>query len=333
MTPSDDPFAILGLPCDASPEEVKRAYRRLAMRWHPDRNPSAAAETEFKRIKAAYELALDPQRYAQWRSESSAPAASGADVTQTLDLTLEEAAHGCVKSVGLSRSAPCPPCCGTGRMQHRHSVPCKQCHGIGRLRGDRRGSHLCQACDGRGYLRESACSECAGSGWRKKQRTLSVTVPPGILHGERLRLARQVQHAPEEENSPGDLYLEIRIVRHPLFKLAQRDLHCTAPVSIFRLLAGGQIDVPTLNGNIALDLRPYPAYGLDYTLPAQGFPDKNGRGAGDLIVHLQIVYPLHPGEKDRPWLERLEAALLDDLPQRAPPLAAWHERMRKQRNG
>ena len=340
MKQSDNPYAMLGLPPTASLEEVKRAYRRLAMRWHPDRNPTAAAESEFKRIKAAYELILDPRRYADWqeaqqaRAQDAPPeaAATGDDLTQGLTLTLEEAAHGCVKSIELVRSTRCSPCHGTGRVQHRHSVPCALCNGVGRVRGDSRGSHLCEGCGGRGYLRETDCTECAGSGWRKKQRTLSVRVPSGILHGERLRLARQARHGPEGEGAAGDLYLEIRLAQHALFELQQRDLHCSVPVSIFRLLCGGTIDVPTLDGSVPLAIQPYPGHALDYRVQAQGFPKKHGRGAGDLVLHLQPVYPSQLGAKDRALLERLDAALAGDLDQRAPELARWAERLREQQN-
>lgn len=338
MKQTHDPFSALGLHRSASLEEVKRAYRRLAMRWHPDRNTSTAAENEFKRIKAAYELITDPQRHAQWQqSDESAEAAAqdaprGDDLTQALTLTLEEAAHGCVKSIDLTRSSRCSPCQGSGKVQHTHSVPCTRCNGIGRVRGDSRGTRLCEGCAGRGYLRETDCAECAGSGWRKKQRTLSVKVPAGIMHGERLRLARQARHGPEGEDAAGDLYLEIRLASHALFELQQRDLHCTVPVSIFRLMSGGQIDVPTLDGSCGLDVQPYPGHGLDYRLSARGFPKKHGRGAGDLILHLQPVYPAQVSAKDRALLDRLEAALAADLQQRAPELAVWAERLREQQN-
>ncbi len=347
----DDPFTLLGLHRTASLEEVKHAYRRLAMRWHPDRNSSTAAEHEFKRIKAAYELILDPPRYAQWQQARTSATASARDtstestvpdddVTQTLVLTLEEAAHGCVKSIDLARSTRCSPCHGSGRIQHTHSLPCVLCHGIGRLRGDNRGSRLCEACAGRGYRRETDCSECSGSGWHKNLRTLSVKVPAGILPGERLRLARQGRHAPHTphgEGASGDLYLEIQFAPHALFELRQRDLLCTVPVSIFRLLCGGRIEVPTLSGTAALELvagrlpgsSPDAEHGGDYCLPAQGFPKKHGRGAGDLVLRLQAVYPLHCGAKDRALLERLEASLAEDLAARAPTLATWEERLRK----
>ena len=341
MKPSDDPFSLLGLRRTASLEEVRRAYRRLAMRWHPDRNPSAAAESEFKRIKAAYELILDPKRYAQWlksaaattRTPSEEPAAQesspppGDDLTQTLILTLEEAAHGCVKSIELGRSGRCSTCHGSGRIKHSHSVACAHCNATGRVRGEGRGTRMCEGCGGRGYVREADCPECTGSGWRKKARTLSVKVPAGIFDGERLRLARQARHGHDADSAAGDLFLEVRLAEHALFQLRQRDLHCTVPVSIFRLLAGGKIAVPTLDGGAVLDVLPYPGHGLDYALAGQGFPKKHGKPGGNLILHLQPVYPLNFGTKDRGLLERLETSLAEDLARRAPELAAWAERL------
>jgi molecular chaperone DnaJ len=341
MNQSNDPFSVLGLQRTASLEEIKRAYRRLAMRWHPDRNPSTAAENEFKRVKAAYELILDPQAYAEWlQDEASAAtaapeassAAAGDDLTQTLILTLEEAAHGCVRNVELVRSSRCAPCHGSGRIERSHSLPCALCNGVGRLRSNGRSSPICEKCGGRGYSRESDCVDCAGSGWRKKLRTLSVKVPSGILPGERLQLARQARHGPDSDGAAGDLYLEVRLAEHALFELRQRDLHCTMPVSIFRLLSGGRIAVPTLNGGAALDVLPYPEHGLEYRLHEQGFPKKHGRGAGDLILQLKPVYPLHCGAKDRALLNRLDAALADELEQRAPELAAWAQRLHELRS-
>jgi molecular chaperone DnaJ len=341
MTKSDDPYTLLGLHATATQEEVKRAYRRLAMRWHPDRNPSAAAESEFKRVKEAYELILDPQRYRQWQQTAAAaptpkrqsapePAPTGDDITQTLTLTLEEAAHGCSKSIELARNHRCVPCQGSGRLKYAHSIPCTQCSGIGRVRSNSQGSALCQGCGGRGYLREAECGECAGSGWHNKLRTLSVKVPPGILHGERLRLARQARYGAAGEGAAGDLYLEIRLAPHALFTLEQRDLHCTVPVSIFRLLSGGEMVVPTLSGSTTLDLRPFTGQAADYRLPGHGFPKKHGRGSGDLFLQVQPVYPVRLNAKDRALLDRLEAALNDKLAQCAPPLADWAARLNEQ---
>ena len=356
MRTRDDPFAILGVASDASPAEVKRAYRRLAMHWHPDRNPSAAAEAEFKRVHAAYELYCDPQWLAEWQQAASAATDSGAsggepgepggessgkrsgngaaaDFTEVMTLTLEEAALGCSKTVDLVHSVRCANCRASGRVQHRNSIPCKRCNGCGRVGGGAGGTSVCTGCAGRGYLRESDCPACTGSGWLRQSRTLAVTVPPGLLDGERLRLARQAPLRPGDEGATaGDLYLEIRLARHPLFVLRGRDVHCRVPVSIYRLLCGGRIEVPSLSGTTTLELSPYPQHPLEYRLRGQGFPHQRRRVAGDLVLQLEHIHPASIGATDVELLERLEVSLASDLEQRAPQLAAWEQQLRARRN-
>ena len=168
---------------------------------------------------------------------------------------------------------------------------------------------------------------------RSEARTLAVTVPAGLVDGERLRLARQAPLPPDRATAmAGDLYLEIRLTEHPLFQLRGRDLHCQLPVSVFRLLCGGRIEVPTLTGTATLELRPHPEHSLEYRLPRRGFPGKRGAGTGDLVVHLQSVYPLTVGAEDMVLLERLEGRLARELEQRAPSLAAWELQMRARRD-
>jgi molecular chaperone DnaJ len=339
MSTCEDPFAILGVRCEASLDEIKRAYRRLAMFWHPDRNPSAVAGTEFKRVHAAYELLLDPQRLAEWRQAQAttmtnaggtATGNAADDLTQVLTLSLEEAAQGCRKDIELMHSVRCVTCSGSGRVQHNHSVPCQRCNGCGRLARKGGGTHRCEGCNGRGYLRETVCPDCA-SGWRMESRILSVTVPPGLRDGERLRLPRQAPAKPAGDgHCAGDLYLEVSLAAHPLFVLDGRDLHCDVPVSVLRLLCGGSIDVPTLSGTVSLDLPPAQVT-LEHRLPGQGFPGKRGRGAGDLIVHLQGIQPQNVGPQDIEFLEDLQARLATDLERHAPQLAAWESQMRARR--
>ena len=383
----EDPFAILGVSPEASPADVKRAYRRLAMHWHPDRNPAALAEAEFKRVNAAYELFLDPQRLAEWRQAQTASEASeaserrqreskasaskareskgegsrsgagkaagkesaqsaqseqseqsaGEDLTQALTLTLEEAAFGCRKTIALVQGVRCAGCRSSGRVQYRNSVPCKQCSGCGRLSQGGGETSVCAGCGGRGFLRETDCPDCSGSGWLQQARTLSVTVPAGLLAGERLRLAGQ---APLPAGSgagggaagqAGDLYLEIKLAAHPLFVLHGRDVHCQVPVSAYRLLCGGRIEVPSLGGTTTLKLSPDPQQPLEYRLPGQGWPAKGRHRAGDLLLQLQRIQPQSVSAPDVELLERLEQRLAGDLARRAPELAVWEAAMRARR--
>jgi len=342
MTRTDDPFIILGVSAEASREEVQRAYRRLAMFWHPDRNPSPIAGNEFKRIHAAYELLRDPQRLAESRqAQTSGATASdtaadsgGADLVLAMILTLEEAASGCRKNVELIDSVRCRTCAGSGRVQHDHLVPCPACSGCGRVSRASGRTSRCDICAGRGYLRETACTDCLGSGRQQALRTLAVTVPPGLLDGERLRLTRQAPRPPGgEEAVAGDLYLEIRFAAHALFVVQGRDLHCRVPVSVFRRLAGGRVEVPTLTGSVSFALPPWAQHTGEHRLPGYGYPGKRAGAAGDLVVHLQSIDP-HVGPDDielLEGLEGLEGRLAAALERRAPQLAAWELQMRARR--
>ncbi|EXI81792.1 MAG: Heat shock protein J [Candidatus Accumulibacter appositus] len=366
MTTCEDPFAVLGVSPEASAADVKRAYRRLAMHWHPDRNPAAVAEAEFKRVNAAYELFLDPQRLAEWRqaqaasgrsrSESKASASNarassgeasrsgagkaagkqraGKDVTESLTLSLEEAALGCRKTVVLTHGLHCGACRGSGRVQHRNSVPCKRCSGCGRVSRGGGGTSVCEGCAGRGFLRETECPPCSGSGWLQQARTLSVAVPPGLFAGERLRLAGQAPlpagsgaAGGDEAGKAGDLYFEILLAEHPLFVLHGRDLHCRVPVSAYRLLCGGPIEVPKLAGTTTLELSTDAQHPLEYRLPGLGFPAKGRRAAGDLVLQLERIHPQSITAKDRQLLERLAG----ELERRTPQLAAWEAQLRARR--
>ena len=337
MITGEDPFAVLGLQQEASLDEVKRAYRRLAMRWHPDRNPSLLAANEFKRVHAAYELLLDAERLAEWQqTQSTVPETEGGgkvgdDLTQALTLTLEEAALGCRKAVELLQRVACTTCRSSGRLKHQNSVPCPRCSGCGRVVRAGGRTSRCDGCAGRGYLRETDCPDCAGSGWGQEMRTLSVSVPAGVLEGERLRLARQAPLAAHDAIA-GDLYLEIRLAVHPLFVLDGQNLHCRVPVSVFRLLCGGSIEVPTLAGTARLEIPACLPRSVEWRLPGLGFPGKRRAAAGDLVVHLHRIDPVEIGSDDRPLLEELEARLAAEIHQRAPDLAAWEQQMHARRN-
>lgn len=341
MSHCDDPFIILGVRREATLEEVKRAYRRLAMHWHPDRNSSDRAEAEFKRVHAAYQLLLDPQWMATWQQSRTACTTSasedvakenvGEDVTREIVLTLEEAARGCRKSVELLESVRCGACGGSGYRQHSHSVPCPGCSGCGRVARTNGRTAICTGCGGRGYVRQTECPECAGSGWRDQTRTLAVTVPPGLLEGERLRLAGQAPLSPGGvSRAAGDLYLQVRLSAHAFFVVHGNDLHCDLPLSVFRLLAGGRVEVPTLHGMSAVEIRPCAPQTVEYRLAGRGFPGRNGGPAGDLVVHLQVVYPENLHDDDSALLDQMERRLFADLDQRAPALAAWVRRVQRQ---
>lgn len=344
----ENPYKVLDLSHGASAAEAKRAYRRLAMRWHPDRNPSHEAEARFKRIKAAYELILDPERLAAWMkahghqapasepepepeaAPSPAPEAApdrprNEDLVQTVSLSLEEAALGCATLVTLTTARDCEHCAGTGRVTYAHSRACRSCQGIGRIRTPE-GTEECGACAGKGFVRKAECSACEGSGRVEAQRNLEVRIPPGLLPGERVRLAGQGQRA-SATHAAGDLYLEVALRPHDLFTLVGRDLHCRVPVSILVLMAGGSVTIPLLAGQRPLKLKPYPAHGLAYRLKGEGFPGKGGKGGGDLLIELVPEFPLHLGADEQALLRQLQARIEANLALHAPNLRDWQDRL------
>ncbi len=336
--PMKDPFKTLGLAWGAGAEEAKRAYRRLVMQWHPDRNPAPEAEETFKRIKAAFELVSDPLRFAEWErarernpEAGAEPAAEAAgdepegyagEPAPEVSLSLEEAAFGCEKEVVVERSATCETCGGSGEVLLARSQPCRHCSGCGRLRDPKGTTVICGNCGGKGFTARDSCPSCDGLGMAIRRQTFQVRVPAGVRSGDRIRLAGRAG-----KGAAADLILHIVLEPHELFELQAQDLHCRVPVSIFRLLAGGAVDVPTLAGSASIPLKPWPSHGLDYRLSGQGFPGRGRRKAGDLRVSFEPVHPRPGSAVARDLLEGLEALLQDDLAAWAPELETWHAKL------
>lgn len=293
--------AILGIAADADEATIKRAFRKLAMSLHPDRNPEAGAEEAFKAARAAYESMMaalqDGEAEAEFSEEeepsSPAPAETavprGEDLHRDLELTLEEAAFGCQKTLVLACAIPCGTCEGTGEYGASRSSLCSACQGSGRIRQDGK-LEPCPRCAGRGFLTSRTCPDCGGNGSHPADRHLQVHVPPGVLAGNELRLAGQGGAAPEG-GQPGHLFLRIVLLPHPLFQPVERDLLCRMPLSILRWLAGGRIAMPQLDGS-KHDLVLPPASTLTpepQRLKGLGLPGRGRQPAGDLIVVWQPV--------------------------------------------
>ena len=219
---NSDPHEILGVSPGAAPAELKRAYRRLAMRWHPDRSDHPQATERFKEISAAYEqlLATDlPEDEAVADSaEPEERVARAADIRLNLDISLEEAAAGCRKTIHYTRGNACTTCDGTGEHGMSRTRFCSACHGSGRVHDAKRNLVRCEDCGGRGLFTERICADCGGSGRDLADVSLEIRVPHGMLPGDELRLAGQGEPG-DDELQPGDLFLTIIIHSHPLYQL------------------------------------------------------------------------------------------------------------------
>ncbi len=326
-----DPYEVLGVPRNSGPEAWKKAYRRLAMRWHPDRNPDPHATERFKQINAAYEqlLAVDlpetPKTSASEESPEPEPAPArkrAADIRHSLELDLEEAATGCRQTVHYTRSKPCPTCAGSGEAGIAKTRFCDACHGSGRIRDAERVLVACPACGGRGIFTERTCRDCHGSGHEIAEISLEITVPPGMLPGDELRLAGQGEPG-NDELAPGDLYLTIILRTHRLFELRGRDLHCRMPVSALAMLAGAGVEVPLLNGVLVCPLEPGAAEVRTLRLAGRGYPGRGKAAAGDLVAELLPHFPSRLNPRQRKALLQAHVALQDDVDTALPEIAAW----------
>lgn len=355
-----EPHEELGLQADATLAQVKKAYRRLAARWHPDRNADPQAVRRMQRINEAYRQLCervearaddadadapvepdppereqaspppDPKAKRKWwerdwgkpRWEPDGEAAPR-PLTHEVEITLEAAASGCTHRVQGLITDLCPDCEGMGRWVSPRTL-CHACDGEGRMPGGRSGSWItCAHCGGDGRERQ-ACESCGGSGELAAARAYhyEVRIPAGMRDGQTVVLRGQGQRCGTRQ---ADLVLTMRLRAHPLFTWrADQTLSCTVPVDLFTVLAHGVVQVPTLEGHlIKLAL----ADGAEQTLPGMGFPNKDG-SRGPLHVVLQALTPTTYSAAQQALLAQLAASIQADPLPACPELAAWQAQLR-----
>jgi molecular chaperone DnaJ len=338
-----DYYQILGVDRNATEAEIKKAFRKLALECHPDRNPSKEAEERFKEINEAYSCLIDPEKRAQYDRYGTAEGVGvgagfsqftggfsdifedifgdffsaftgrratrpvkGSDLRYDLEITLEESAFGTEKTIEILRWEDCTACGGTGSRSKMPSM-CPDCRGSGQIRfqqGFFSVSKTCSRCKGYGKVILDPCSVCKGEGKTKIPRKIHVKVPPGVDVGSRLKMSREGEPG-LYGGPPGDLYIVINIKPHEFFRREGTDIYCDINVTFPQAVLGAEVEVPTLNGVRKLKIPPGTQPGTTFRLKNEGIPRLGSRMKGDQIVTVNVVIPKHVNQRQRELIEEL----------------------------
>jgi molecular chaperone DnaJ len=356
-----DYYEVLGVARNAGDEELKKAYRRAAMKHHPDRNPGdKAAEAAFKECKEAYEVLSDGGKRRMYDQHGHAAfehgmgggnagpgfhdvgdifgdifgnifgggggrqaPRRGADVGYVMELDLEEAVAGIEKRIEIPTLAECTPCKGSGSADGKVDT-CATCHGRGQVRMQRGPFAMqapCPHCGGNGKTIANPCQECDGAGRVEEDKTLSVKIPAGVDNGDRIRLAGEGEAGPAGTPA-GDLYVEVRVRPHAIFARDGDDLHCEVPIRISQAALGDTVRVPTLGGEVELRIPAETQSGKVFRLRDRGVKSVRSRAPGDLYCKVAVETPVNLTAEQRTLLEQFEASFTGEDARRHSPKSA-----------
>jgi molecular chaperone DnaJ len=351
-----DYYEALGVDRSASEAELKKAYRRLAMKYHPDRRPGDQEAAQlFKQAKEAYEVLSHPQKRAAYDQfghagvehgaggfrggfedifddifgdifgRGTARAYRGADLQYNLELSLEEAVFGTEAKIRLPTLVDCHTCGGSGVRPGTSPQICGTCDGVGQVRmqqGFFSVQQTCPRCRGAGKIITDPCGVCRGQGRVAEFKTLSVKVPAGVDTGDRIRLAGEGE-AGSHGGGPGDLYVQIRVKPHPLFRRDGSNLICQVPISFITAALGGELEVPTLDGRIKLKIPPETQTGKQFRLRGKGVKPVRGGADGDLVCQIVVETPVNLTRRQRELMEELNKSLAHGGERHSPQTQNW----------
>jgi len=365
-----DYYEVLGLSKSATADEIKKAYRRLAMKHHPDRNKDGdGSEARFKEAKEAYEVLKDDEKRAAYdrfghdgvrgaaggaggfgaegfgdifgdvfgdifgggRRGAGPQVFRGADLGYELRLDLEKAVAGDNVTIDVPTQVSCETCDGSGAKKGSEPVQCSTCGGVGQVRmqqGFFSIQQTCPACKGAGTTISDPCQDCHGRGRTRKTRTLAVKVPAGVDDGDRIRLSGEGE-AGRNGGPPGDLYVEIRVNPHKIFERDGSNLSCEVPVSIAAATLGGEVELPTLDGNVALKIPSGTQSGKVFRLRGKGVRTVRDARVGDLFAQVAVETPVNLTAEQRELLEKFDESLQSGGEKHSPRAGGWLDTVKR----
>ena len=359
MAESKDYYSILGVSKDATADDLKRAYRKLAKQYHPDaqhtEEDKKKAEAKFKEINEAYSVLSDENKRSQYErfgttfeqagfggsgfggysnaydfsgfggidfdledilgsvfgggfgssSKKSQGPTRGADIRTNMSLKFEEAAFGVKKEISITRNEKCDSCNGSGAKPGSRIITCDKCGGRGKIQmtqntimGAFSTVKTCDKCSGTGKVIETPCEKCSGKGIVRKSRKIEINVPAGIDDGQAISL-RGEGDAGKKGGPNGDLYVVMKVSPHKYFKRNGFDISANVRVPFTKMALGGDIKIPTLEGEMEFNIPEGTTTGTKFRVKDQGIPILNGKGRGNLEFTVDVDVPKKLTDKQR----------------------------------
>ncbi len=361
-----DYYEVLGAAKTASNAELKKAYRKKAMQYHPDRNQDDdACDAKFKEVQEAYSILKDEKKraaYDQFGHAGVDPSAGmgggagfgdvfgdmfgdifggggarggrrqqrGSDLRIRIELGLEEAVDGAEKTIKVPRTTACEPCGGSGAKPGSSPVTCQTCGGAGQVRmqqGFFSVQQTCPQCSGTGKQITDPCHDCGGQGHVRKEKTLKVKIPAGVDEGDQIRVAGEGEGGGAGV-IPGDLYVQVRLRKHAIFTRDEDDLRCDVPVSFATMTLGGELEVPTLKGRASIKIPAGSQSARTFRLRGKGIKNVRSGRLGDLYIKVMTETPVNLTSEQKEWLNKLEESLKSGGDRHNPQSSKWTDKIK-----
>ncbi len=361
-----DYYEVLGVSRTAAGPEIKKAYRKMAMKLHPDRNQDdAGAEEKFKEVQEAYAVLSDPQKkgaYDQFGhagvdasgmgggagqggfgdifgdmfgdifggAQGGRRQARGSNLRIRIKLSLEEAVQGIEKKIKVPRNTACGTCNGTGAKKGTSPVTCSTCAGQGQVRmqqGFFSVQQACPQCRGSGKQVKDPCGDCSGQGQVRTEKALKVKIPAGVDEGDQVRLSGEGEGGGAGV-IPGDLYVQVHLVKHEIFDRDGDDLYCDVPVGFNTMAVGGELEVPTLSGRASIKIPAGTQSDRTFRLRGKGVKNVRSANLGDLYIKVNTETPVNLTSEQKDLLDQLQKSLDKGGNRHSPQSSGWKDKIK-----